>query len=92
MMGSVMTERPQQYRFHQGDRVLPFAPEEYDARLEGLRDLMEMQGVDACVFTSMHAIAYYSGFLYCSFGRPYGLVVTLTQSITISAGIDAGQP
>ena len=86
------TTRPQHYRFHQGDRVLPFASEEYDARLEGLRDLMEMQGIDACVFTSMHAIAYYSGFLYCAFGRPYGLVVTATQSVTISAGIDAGQP
>jgi creatinase len=87
-----MTNRPEQYRFHQGDRVLPFAAEEYDARLAGLRELMEMQGVDACVFTSMHSIAYYSGFLYCSFGRPYGLVVTPTQSVTISAGIDAGQP
>ena len=72
--------------------MLPFAAEEYDARLAGLRELMEMQGIDACVFTSMHSIAYYSGFLYCSFGRPYGLVVTSTQSVTISAGIDAGQP
>ena len=53
---------------------------------------MEVHGVEACVFTSMHNIAYYSGFLYCSFGRPYGLVVTPTQSVTISAGIDAGQP
>jgi creatinase len=87
-----MTERPQQYRFHQGDRMLPFAAEEYEARLAGLRDLMELHGIDACVFTSMHNIAYYSGFLYCSFGRPYGLVVTPTQSVTISAGIDAGQP
>ncbi len=87
-----MTNRPEHYRFHQGDRVLPFTSEEYDARLLGLRELMEMQGIDACVFTSMHSIAYYSGFLYCSFGRPYGLVVTPTQSVTISAGIDAGQP
>lgn len=86
------TERPQQYRFHQGDRVLPFAASEYDARLEDLREMMEVHGLDACVFTSMHNIAYYSGFLYCSFGRPYGLVVTPTQSVTISAGIDAGQP
>ena len=84
--------RPQSYRFHQGERTLPFAASEYDDRLEGLRDLMEVQGIDACVFTSMHNIAYYSGFLYCSFGRPYGLVVTPTQSVTISAGIDAGQP
>jgi len=95
MMGSEMsdvTSRPQQYRFHQGDRVLPFAASEYDDRLTGLRELMEVKGIDACVFTSMHNIAYYSGFLYCSFGRPYGLVVTPTESVTISAGIDAGQP
>ncbi|WP_136440156.1 aminopeptidase P family protein [Pacificoceanicola onchidii] len=85
-------DRPDFYRFHQGDRVLPFASEEYDARLAGLRARMEEAGVEACVFTSMHNIAYYSGFLYCSFGRPYGLVVTETESVTISAGIDAAQP
>lgn len=87
-----MTERPQQYRFHQGDRVLPFSSEEYDDRIAGLRDVMELHGLDAVVLTSMHNIAYYSGFLYCSFGRPYGLVVTKDQSVTISAGIDAAQP
>jgi creatinase len=87
-----MTNRLQQYRFHQGDRVLPFAASEYDVRLEDLRFMMATQGIEACVFTSMHNIAYYSGFLYCSFGRPYGLVVTATDSVTISAGIDAGQP
>ena len=85
-------DRPDFYRFHQGDRVLPFAPEEYDARLSGLRAAMEEAGVEACVFTSMHNIAYYSGFLYCAFGRPYGLVVTASESVTISAGIDAAQP
>lgn len=85
-------ERPEHYRFHQGDRVLPFAASEYDARLAGLRRIMAESGVAACVLTSMHNIAYYSGFLYCSFGRPYGLVVTQMDSVTISAGIDAGQP
>mgnify|MGYP002621078177 FL=1 len=85
-------DRPQQYRFHQGEKQLPFSSDEYDARLAGLRAIMREQGVDACVFTSMHNIAYYSGFLYCSFGRPYGLVVTLQDSVTISAGIDAAQP
>lgn len=85
-------ERPQFYRFHQGDRILPFAAEEYDARLKGLRARMAEAGVEACVFTSMHNIAYYSGFLYCAFGRPYGLVVTESESVTISAGIDAAQP
>ncbi|WP_375256146.1 aminopeptidase P family protein [Yoonia sp.] len=84
--------RPEFYRFHQGDRVLPFDASEYDARLAALRSRMSNAGVEACVFTSMHNIAYYSGFLYCSFGRPYGLVVTSTESVTISAGIDAAQP
>ncbi|MCT4556958.1 MAG: aminopeptidase P family protein [Pelagimonas sp.] len=85
-------DRPQMYRFHQGEKILPFAAEEYDARLSRLRAQMQAQGIHACVLTSMHNIAYYSGFLYCSFGRPYGLVVTQSENVTISAGIDAAQP
>ena len=85
-------ERPHFYRFHQGDKQLPFASDEYENRLCQLRKTMAEHQVQACVFTSMHNIAYYSGFLYCSFGRPYGLVVTMGDSVTISAGIDAGQP
>ena len=85
-------ERPQQYRFHQGEKTLPFAAAEYEARLTKLRAGMSQSGVEACVFTSMHNVAYYSGFLYCSFGRPYALVVTQTESVTLSAGIDASQP
>lgn len=87
-----MTNRTQSYRFHQGDRILPFAEAEYEARLAGLRKIMDEKGVDAAVLTSMHNVAYYSGFLYCAFGRPYAVVVTPTQSVTISAGIDAAQP
>ncbi|MGJ8622624.1 MAG: aminopeptidase P family protein [Yoonia sp.] len=85
-------DRPEFYRFHQGEKTLPFAPQEYEDRLALLRADMAQAGVDACVFTSMHNIAYFSGFLYCSFGRPYGLVVTAQDSVTISAGIDAAQP
>ncbi len=85
-------DRPEFYRFHQGDRTLPFEGAEYEARLSKLRRTMDAAGVDACVFSSMHNIAYYSGFLYCAFGRPYGLVVTPSDSVTISAGIDAAQP
>lgn len=85
-------DRPEFYRFHQGEKTLPFAPSEYDNRLKLLRADMAEAGVQACVFSSMHNIAYYSGFLYCSFGRPYALVVTPTESVTISAGIDAAQP
>ncbi len=88
-----MTERPEFYRFHNGDKVaLPFAADEYEDRIAGLRDILEVHSLDAAVLTSMHNIAYYSGFLYCSFGRPYALVVTPTECVTISAGIDAGQP
>ena len=87
------TPRPEMYRFHNGQKApLPFSADEYEARLKGLRRIMADQGLDAVVLTSMHNIAYYSGFLYCSFGRPYGLVVTASDNVTISAGIDAGQP
>lgn len=87
-----MTTRPQFYRFHQGEKQLQFSDAEFEARLTGLRKIMSDAGVQAAVFTSMHNIAYYSGFLYCAFGRPYSLVVTATESVTISAGIDASQP
>ncbi len=87
------TARPEMYRFHNGQKApLPFADSEYAARLAGLRAAMTDLGVHACVMTSMHNVAYYSGFLYCSFGRPYACVVTPTDCVTISAGIDAGQP
>ncbi|RED18413.1 aminopeptidase P family protein [Pontivivens insulae] len=84
--------RPHFYRFHQGEKTLPFADAEYRARLTRLRAAMAEAGVEACVLTSMHNIAYYSGFLYCAFGRPYAQVVTPSDTVTISAGIDAGQP
>ena len=85
--------RPETYRFHNGSKAaLPFDPQEYDLRLARLRTRMQSLGVDTALFTSMHNVAYYAGFLYCSFGRPYALVVTADTSVTISAGIDAGQP
>ncbi|EBA17385.1 creatinase [Roseobacter sp. SK209-2-6] len=81
------------YRFHNGEKApLQFAVSEYEARIAGLRKIMAENGVSAAVFTSMHNISYYSGFTYCAFGRPYGMVVTATEAATISAGIDAGQP
>ena len=86
-------QRPEFYTCENGPKVLlPFEAAEYEARLAGLRDIMELHSLDAVLLTSMHNIAYYSGFLCCSFGRPYGLVVTKDRSVVISAGIDAGQP
>lgn len=86
-------QRPEFFRFHNGEKaILPFSQAEYDARLMGLRAIMDAQGLDAVVLSSMHNIAYYSGFLNCAFGRPYALVVTASEAVVISAGIDAGQP
>jgi creatinase len=85
--------RPEMYRFANGAKApLPFAEAEYHARLGALRRVMAEEGIDACVLTSMHNVAYYSGFLYCSFGRPYACVVTAGDCVVVSAGIDAGQP
>ncbi|MCI2399027.1 aminopeptidase P family protein [Aliiroseovarius subalbicans] len=86
-------ERPQFFVCENGEKaVLPFSDAEYERRLAELRALMAVRGVEAAVFTSMHNVAYYSGFLYCSFGRPYACVVTADRCTTISANIDAGQP
>lgn len=88
-----MTARPEFYRFHNGEKApLQFDDAEYASRLSGLRRIMSETGVEAAVLTSMHNVSYYSGFTYCSFGRPYALVVTQAECVTISAGIDAGQP
>ncbi len=86
-------QRPEFFELHNGSRAqLPFSDAEYEARLGKLRELMESSGVDAMLLTSMHNIAYYSGFLYCSFGRPYACVVTAERCVTVSANIDLGQP
>ena len=53
---------------------------------------MDALDIPVVLLTSMHAIAYYTGFLYCSFGRAYGCVITTERCITDSANIDGGQP
>jgi len=85
--------RPEYFNLQNGEKAkLPFEPSEYDARLANLRATMALEGIDAVLLTSMQNIAYYSGFLYCSFGRPYACVVTQDRSVTVSANIDGGQP
>ncbi len=87
------TTRPEFFVANNGDSApLPFSDQEYKNRLGKLREVMAQSDVAAVLLTSMHNIAYYSGFLYCSFGRPYGCVVTANRCITISANIDYGQP
>ncbi len=76
-----------------GETATPtFSRAEMTRRLDALRAHMEAAGIDAVLFTSIHNVNYFSDFLYCSFGRPYGLVVTARESTTISANIDGGQP
>ena len=76
-----------------GEKVTgTFSENEMQTRFDSLRTVMSDIGMDSVLFTSIHNINYYSDFLYCSFGRPYGLVITADKATTISANIDAGQP
>jgi creatinase len=85
-------ERLQDY-VGNGVPVTPtFPAAEMERRLAAIRARMAEAQIDAALFTSYHNINYYSDFLYCSFGRRYGLVVDHAQMTSISAGIDGGQP
>ena len=90
---NTVSQRPEFFELHNGSKTpLPFSAAEYERRLTALRQLMSDRGLRAVLLTSMHNVAYYSGFLYCSFGRPYACIVTETSCTTISANIDLGQP
>ena len=69
-----------------------FSQGEYQRREKLLRERMSALKIDAALFTSIHNISYYGDFLYCAFGRPYGLVLDMQKQTTISANIDGGQP
>lgn len=76
-----------------GEKVTPtFSKQEMENRNNILRRHMAEFDIDAVLFTSYHNINYYSDFLYTSFGRAYGLVVTQEKHYTVSANIDGGQP
>ena len=86
-------ERPDFFTLKNGERAkLPFTDKEYNQRVNKLRIVMEKNNHDMIILTSMHNIAYYTGFIYCSFGRPYGCIITKNKISTISANIDASQP
>ena len=69
-----------------------FSAAEMKNRLAKLRNQMAAENIDAVIFTSIHNINYYNHFVYCSFGRSYGLVVTQDKLKSITANIDGGQP
>ena len=78
---------------HNGEKApRVFSDAEIEGRLKSLRAHMADAGIDAVLFTSYHNINYFNDFVYCSFGRPYGLVVARDKSIAIVANIDYGQP
>ncbi len=80
-------------KMHNGDKVKPtFSAAEMERRQNGLRRAMEELKLDAALLTSYHNINYFSDFLYCYFGRKYAFIVTESKAISVSAGIDAGQP
>jgi len=84
---------PQTLTIPNGDKVKgTFSRQEMQSRLDRLRQVMAEHDIDAALFTSYHNINYFSDFIYCRFGRNYGLVVTQHDSTSISANIDGGQP
>ena len=86
-------ERPDFFELKNGSKLkLPFSQTEYQNRLDKLRANISKNNLDMIILTSMHNIAYYTGFIYCSFGRPYGCIITEKKIVTISANIDASQP
>ena len=86
-------ERADIFEFNNGSKVkLPFTNQEYNNRINKLRETMSKRNLAMVILTSMHNIAYYTGFIYCSFGRAYGCVITEKKIVTISANIDASQP
>lgn len=88
-----MLTMPQTLQLPNGEKARPtFSQAELQSRLDKLRCYMAENDVQAVLFTSYHNINYYSDFVYCRFGRDYGLVVTQDSYTTITANIDGGQP
>ena len=70
-------ERPDFFELKNGSKLkLPFSQTEYQNRLDKLRANISKNNLDMIILTSMHNIAYYTGFIYCSFGRPYGCIIS----------------
>lgn len=78
--------------WHNGDKSLsPFSQAEMRRRADLVRAWMAGHEVDAVLFLSDQAIGHLSGWLRPAPGRNRGLVLTRTDSTTISAAIDEGR-
>ena len=88
-----VSDRPRLLSLPNGEKATPmFSREEMDRRLSKLRRLDAGGAVDACLFTSIHNVNYFADYVYCSFGRHYGLVVTHDAHTIIGANLDYGRP
>ena len=92
-----MTSQPNELlrlqQMHNGEKVKgTFSAAEMQRRQTSLRRALEEMKLDAALMTSYHNINYFADFLYCYFGRKFAFIVTATKAISVSAGIDAGQP
>jgi len=88
------TQRPRIVDYsNNGKRPAPtFTASEMDRRQNALRAHMASNNIDAALLTSYHNICYLADFMYCQFGRRYGLVIDQDTVTSVSAGIDGGQP
>jgi len=79
--------------WHNGDKTYsPFSDDEMVRRQRAMRVHMAEADVDATIFTSYHNICYFSGFMYCAFGRRFAFVLTAKEAVTVTPAIDGGQP
>jgi Creatinase/Prolidase N-terminal domain. len=57
-------------KYHNGPKAKAmFSASEMDRRQAMVRQWMVENDVDVVVFNSIHNINYFSGFVYCAFGR-----------------------
>ena len=93
MNNNAKLNMPSYINIPNGEKPKPtFSANEMQRRIDTLRELMSSLTIDTVLMTSIHNINYYSDFLYCAFGRKYGLVINHTQQTTVTANIDGGQP
>lgn len=80
-------------KWHYGKKEWsPFSDAEMSRRQNTLRAYLASNKIDAVLFTSYHNINYYSGFLYCYFGRKFGLVIDAKAATTVTPAIDGAAP
>ena len=88
-----LPDRPRLLSLENGEKAPPtFSREEMERRLSRLRGWMREAAVDACLFTSIHNVNYFADYVYCSFGRHYGLVVDHDAHTLVNANLDYGRP